>query len=59
MAGNPDEYVKCGNLDCENSLGPHLYAYWKQDKKLKKRHVAIHRRRNGIGPKSIFETTYR
>jgi hypothetical protein len=29
------EYVKCG----ENSHGPYLYAYWKQDKKLKKRYV--------------------
>jgi hypothetical protein len=26
------EYVKCGNPDCQNS-------YWKQDKKLKKRYV--------------------
>ena len=33
------EYVKCGNPDCENSHGPYLYAYWKQDKKLKKRYV--------------------
>jgi hypothetical protein len=21
------EYVKCGNPDCENSHGPHFYAY--------------------------------
>src|SRR5262249_52273895 len=33
------EYVKCGNPDCENSHGPYLYAYCKQDKKLKKRYV--------------------
>jgi hypothetical protein len=33
------EYVKCGNHDCQNSHGPYLYAYWKQDKKLKKRYV--------------------
>jgi hypothetical protein len=33
------EYVKCGNTDCTNSHGPYLYAYWKQDKKLKKRYV--------------------
>jgi hypothetical protein len=33
------EYVKCGNSDCQNSHGPYLYAYWKQDKKLKKRYV--------------------
>jgi hypothetical protein len=33
------EYVKCGNPDCLNQHGPYLYAYWKQDKKLKKRHV--------------------
>jgi len=26
------EYVKCGNPDCQNSHGPYLYAYWKQDK---------------------------
>jgi hypothetical protein len=31
--------VKCGNPDCEKSHGPYLYAYWKQDKKLKKRYV--------------------
>src|SRR5215469_2712765 len=31
------EYVKCGNPDCENSHGP--YLYWKQDRKLKKRYV--------------------
>ena len=33
------EYVKCGNPDCENSHGPYLHAYWKQDKKLKKQYV--------------------
>jgi hypothetical protein len=33
------EYVKCGNPDCQISHGPYLYAYWKQDKKLKKRYV--------------------
>jgi hypothetical protein len=33
------EYVKCGNPDCQNSHGPYLYAYWKQDKELKKRHL--------------------
>jgi hypothetical protein len=33
------EYVKCGNPDCQNPHGPYLYAYWKQDKKLKKRYV--------------------
>ena len=33
------EYVKCGNPNCQNSHGPYLYAYWKQDKKLKKRYV--------------------
>jgi hypothetical protein len=33
------EYVKCGNPDCQTSHGPYLYAYWKQDKKLKKRYV--------------------
>jgi hypothetical protein len=31
--------VKCGNPDCQNSHGPYLYAYWKQDKKLKKKYV--------------------
>ena len=30
------EYVKCGDPDCQNSHGPYFYAYWKQDKKLKK-----------------------
>jgi hypothetical protein len=33
------EYVKCGDPDCQNSHGPYLYAYWKQDKKLKKLYV--------------------
>jgi hypothetical protein len=33
------EYVNCGNPDCQNLHGPYLYAYWKQDKKLKKRYV--------------------
>jgi hypothetical protein len=33
------EYVKCGNPDCQNQHGPYLYAYWKQDKKLNKRYV--------------------
>jgi hypothetical protein len=33
------EYVKCGDPDCQTSHGPYLYAYWKQDKKLKKRYV--------------------
>jgi hypothetical protein len=31
--------VKCGDPDCQNSHGPYLYAYWKQDKKLKKRYL--------------------
>jgi hypothetical protein len=29
------EYVKCGDPDCQSSHG----LYWKQDKKLKKRYV--------------------
>jgi hypothetical protein len=33
------EYVKCGNPDCQNSHGPYLYAYWKHEKKLKKIYV--------------------
>src|ERR1700746_2162063 len=33
------EYVKCGNPDCQNSHGPYVYAYWKQDKKLRKLYV--------------------
>jgi hypothetical protein len=33
------EYVKCGDSDCLNQHGPYFYAYWKQDKKLKKRYV--------------------
>ena len=33
------EYVKCGNPDCQNLHGPYFYAYWKQDKKLNKRYV--------------------
>jgi hypothetical protein len=35
------EYVKCGNPDCQTSHGPYLYAYWKQDKNLKKRYVGM------------------
>ncbi len=31
--------MKCGNPDCQNSHGPYLYAYWKQNKKLNKRYV--------------------
>jgi hypothetical protein len=33
------EYVKCGNPDCQNSRGPYLYAYWKHDKKINKKYV--------------------
>jgi hypothetical protein len=33
------EYVKCGNPDCQNQHCPYLYAYWKEDKKLNKRYV--------------------
>jgi len=33
------EYVKCGNPDCQNSHGPYLYAYWKHGKKLRKLYV--------------------
>jgi hypothetical protein len=33
------EYVKCGDPDCQASHGPYLYAYWKEDKKLNKRYV--------------------
>jgi hypothetical protein len=33
------EYVKCGNPDCQNSHGPYLYAYRKQDQKLRKLYV--------------------
>ena len=33
------EYVKCGNPDCQNQHGPYLYAYWKEDKKLNKRYI--------------------
>jgi hypothetical protein len=33
------EYVRCGNPNCQNSHGPYLYAYWKQDKKLNKKYI--------------------
>jgi hypothetical protein len=36
------EYVKCGNPDCQNQHGPYFYAYWKQDKKLNKRYIGKH-----------------
>ena len=32
----------CGNPDCHKLHGPYFYAYWKQDKKLKKRYVGKH-----------------
>ena len=31
--------MKCGNPDCQSQHGPYFYAYWKEDKKLKKRYV--------------------
>jgi hypothetical protein len=34
-----EEFIRCGDPDCQNPHGPYLYAYWKQDKKLKKRYV--------------------
>ena len=34
-----EEFIRCGNPDCQNSHGPYLYAYWKQDKKLNKKYV--------------------
>ncbi len=38
-----EEYVRCSNPACQkcnlDGHGPYLYAYWKQDKKLKKRYV--------------------
>ncbi|MGA8082144.1 MAG: hypothetical protein WB988_09790 [Candidatus Nitrosopolaris sp.] len=33
------EYVKCGNPDCQKLHDPYLYAYWKHGKKLNKRYV--------------------
>jgi hypothetical protein len=33
------EFIRYGNPDCQNSHGPYLYAYWKQDKKLRKLYV--------------------
>jgi hypothetical protein len=33
------EYVKCGNPDCQNLHGPYFYAYWNHDKKLNKKYV--------------------
>jgi hypothetical protein len=33
------EYVKCGNPDCQKLHGPYLCAFWKQGNKLKKRYV--------------------
>ena len=33
------EYVRCGNPDCQNSHGPYLYAYWKEGKKLNKKYI--------------------
>src|SRR5215831_14175259 len=36
------EYVKCGNPDCQILHGPYFYAYWKEDKKLNKRYIGKH-----------------
>jgi len=36
------EYVKCGNPDCQELHGPYLYGYCKQDKKLSKIYVGKH-----------------
>jgi hypothetical protein len=33
------EYVKCGNPDCQNLHGQYFYAYWNHDKKLNKKYV--------------------
>jgi len=33
------EYVQCGNPDCQNQHGPYLYTYWKQGKKLNKKYL--------------------
>ena len=33
------EYVKCGNPDCQKLYGPYFYAYQKQDKKLNKGYI--------------------
>jgi hypothetical protein len=33
------QFIRCGNPDSQNSHGPYLYAYWKQDMKLNKRYV--------------------
>jgi hypothetical protein len=33
------EFIRCGDPDCQNSHGPYLYAYWKHDKKLNKKYA--------------------
>jgi hypothetical protein len=36
------EYITCGNPDCKElhkPHGPYLYAYWKENKKLRKKYV--------------------
>ena len=33
------EFIRCGDPDCQISHGPYLYAYWKHGKKLNKRYV--------------------
>jgi len=43
------EYVKCGNPDCQDLHGPYFYAYWKQDKKLNKRCVGKNLEAAGLG----------
>ncbi|MGA8085081.1 MAG: hypothetical protein WB988_24770 [Candidatus Nitrosopolaris sp.] len=33
------QYVKCGNPQCQRKHGPYLYAYWKEGNKTKSRYV--------------------
>lgn len=33
------EYVTCGNPDCQDSHGPYFYAYWKVNGKLNKKYM--------------------
>jgi hypothetical protein len=33
------EFIKCGNPDCVKKHRPYLYAYWKDNKRLRKKYV--------------------
>jgi hypothetical protein len=43
------EFIRCGNPECQKSHGPYFYAYWKEDKELNKRYVGKNLEVFGLG----------